>query len=89
MSWLIGIGQWLLKIFLSGIGVKMGQEETKKAEMQRDAAVVTAETIRESADAEKKAILEQQRIRDEAAKEKEKPVNPTDVTGANDWNAGR
>lgn len=88
MNWLLGIGQWFLKILLTGIGVKMGQEQVNEAERQRDAAKLQADTIEKSKNVEVEVADGIAKVKEDAAKQKEnRPAN--DPLGTDDWNAGR
>ena len=80
-----GILLWLLKLFLKGIGVDMGEREIKQVEQQRNAAIAQAETAREAAEIEKEILRAQVEAE---AKERARPKDLSDPFAVESWNRG-
>jgi hypothetical protein len=86
MGILKSIGMWILKIILSGIGVKVRTEEQAKAEKERDQALAREQAQKDNEKLEDDIAAEIKKAEDA---EKAKPSDPADPMGVNDWNKGK
>jgi hypothetical protein len=86
MGFLKSIGMWILKIILSGIGVKIRTEEQAKAEREREQALAREQAAKDNAGLDKDIATA---ISEEEKKAKaEKDSRPADDPfGNKDWNA--
>jgi hypothetical protein len=80
MGILKSIGMWILKIILSGVGVKIRTEEQAKAERERDQALAREQAIKDNTQLNGDI---------EDAIEHAKPQDPADPMGVTDWNKGK
>lgn len=79
--------QWLLKMFLSGIGIEMRTAEQEEAERQRDAAVLQEQTIEQSKQVEVDIAEGKAKVKEDFDKQKaQRPAD--DPMGADDWSKG-
>lgn len=87
LTFLKGAGTWLLKILLTGLGIKMRTQEQEAAERERDAALARAKSVEDSAALEVKAAEDAAVIDKKFAEDKAKrPAD--DPFGTDDWNKG-
>lgn len=83
MSFIIAIGQWLLKIFLGGVFNKVVTQIEDRAEHTKQAAIAHAESTEAAATVEVAVVKKQVEV-EKAYKEAEKPVD--DPFGTANWN---
>jgi hypothetical protein len=86
MGILKSIGMWILKIILSGVGVKIRTEEQAKAERERDQALAREQAIKDNT--QLNGDIEDAIEKAETA-EHAKPQDPADPMGVTDWNKGK
>jgi DNA-binding protein H-NS len=85
MTFLKSIGLWILKLLLGGLFNKIESAEVKKAEQERDAAELKAESVEVGKELEKKMIESDVAVEKKAAEEKAARP-PSDPFGVDDWN---
>jgi len=86
IAFLKAAGMWILKLFLSGIGVKIRTDEQARLEKERDAALAREQAAKQDADLQKEIQTAQKDAADKAkADAAARP--PEDPFGAGNWNA--
>ncbi len=83
MGFLKSIGQWLLKIFLGGIFDGQNQQVIDEAQQKTDAAAAHDQSVTESSQEEVDILKEEERIKEEYAKQNGTPDDPF---GSGKWN---
>lgn len=79
---------WILKIFLKGIGVDVGDKAVDVEKRKADAAIARNDSIIEAKDLEKDQIKNQDEVKKKFEEEKKaRPVS--DPLGVDDWNKGK
>lgn len=85
MSWLLGIGRWLLKLLLGGLYGQELQQAQDEAQNAHDAAVEHAHSTQEAAKTEVEMLKAQEEARKKIEAQKGTPDDPF---ANNEWNEG-